>query len=372
MRRIVVLGSTGSIGRQTLDIVRAFPDEFDVVGLAAGSNTELLRQQVEEFNPAHVWSAAAGPAEFPGAAFTPMEEMVTLARVDQVMVALMGSVGLVPTLNALAAGKSVALSNKEPIVMAGKLIKDYEARYGGRVLPVDSEPSAIWQCLRGEDNEILRLLITASGGPFRTTPLEQMEDVTPEQALRHPTWRMGQKITIDSATLMNKAFEVIETHWLFGVPWERIEVVVHPQSTIHSMVEFADGSVKAQMGPPDMRLPIQYALFYPQRLPNSMIPRLDTSVSHSLNFDPLELERYPCFSLAVDAAKRGGTYPAVLSAADEVAVQAFLDGKISYGGIHRLVEQTLSEHESLPGETAEEVLQADAWASARAVELTAG
>ena len=372
MRRIVVLGSTGSIGRQTLDIVRAFPDEFDVVGLAAGSNTELLRQQVEEFNPAHVWSAAAGPAEFRGAAFTPMEEMVTLARVDQVMVALMGSVGLVPTLNALAAGKSVALSNKEPIVMAGKLIKDYEARYGGRVLPVDSEPSAIWQCLRGEDNEILRLLITASGGPFRTTPLEQMEDVTPEQALRHPTWRMGQKITIDSATLMNKAFEVIETHWLFGVPWERIEVVVHPQSTIHSMVEFADGSVKAQMGPPDMRLPIQYALFYPQRLPNSMIPRLDTSVSHSLNFDPLELERYPCFSLAVDAAKRGGTYPAVLSAADEVAVQAFLDGKISYGGIHRLVEQTLSEHESLPGETAEEVLQADAWASARAVELTAG
>ena len=371
MKRIVVLGSTGSIGRQTLDIVRAFPDEFEVVGLAAGSNTELLRQQVEEFQPAHVWSATTGTAEFAGTAFTPMEEMVTLPRVDQVMVALMGSVGLVPTLNALVAGKSVALSNKEPIVMAGKLIKDYEARYGGRVLPVDSEPSAIWQCLQGEDNEILRLLITASGGPFRTTPLEQMEDVTPEQALRHPTWRMGQKITIDSATLMNKAFEVIETHWLFGVPWERIEVVVHPQSTIHSMVEFADGSVKAQLGPPDMRLPIQYALFYPQRLPNSMIPRLDTSISHSLNFDPLEPGRYPCFSLAIDAARRGGTYPAVLSAADEVAVQAFLDGRVSYGGIHRLVEQTLSEHEPLPGETADEVLQADAWASARASELAA-
>jgi 1-deoxy-D-xylulose-5-phosphate reductoisomerase len=370
MRKIVVLGSTGSIGRQTLDIVRAFPDEFQVIGLAAGTNTVLLKEQVAEFRPSHVWSSTAGPSQFPGLQFTPMEEMVALTRVDQVMVALMGSVGLTPTLNALEAGKQVALSNKEPIVMAGRLIKDYEGRYGGKVLPVDSEPSAIWQCLQGEDNEILRLLITASGGPFRTTPLEEMENVTPEQALRHPTWRMGQKITIDSATLMNKAFEVIESRWLFGVPWERIEVVVHPQSTIHSMVEFADGSVKAQLGPPDMRLPIQYALFYPQRLSNSMIPRLDTSISHSLNFDPLEPKRYPCFSLAVESGKRGGTYPAVLSAADEVAVKAFLDGKISYGGIHRLVEQTLSEHDSLPGETAEEVLQADAWASARAMELT--
>ena len=369
MRKIVVLGSTGSIGRQTLDIVRAFPDEFEVVGLAAGSNTALLKEQVDEFQPAHVWSAAADGGAFPGRTYTPMEDMVTLQRVDHVMVALMGSVGLIPTLNALAAGKQVALSNKEPIVMAGKLIKEYEARYGGRVLPVDSEPSAIWQCLQGEDNEILRLLITASGGPFRTTPLDEMESVTPEQALRHPTWRMGQKITIDSATLMNKAFEVIESHWLFGVSWERIEVVVHPQSTIHSMVEFADGSVKAQMGPPDMRLPIQYALFYPQRLPNSMIPRLDTSVSHSLNFDPLDPERYPCFSLATEAARMGGTYPAVVSAADEVAVQAFLDGRISYGGIHRLVEQTLSDHDPLPGETAEEVLEADAWATARALEL---
>ena len=378
MRRIVVLGSTGSIGRQTLDIVRAFPDEFDVVGLSAGNNTELLKQQVEEFNPRHVWSAAAGPGDFPTASFTPMEQMVALSRVDHVMVALMGSVGLTPTLTALAAGKSVALSNKEPIVMAGKLIKDHEARYGGRVLPVDSEPSAIWQCLQGEpvnekgEWDILRLLITASGGPFRTTPLEEMENVTPEQALRHPTWRMGQKITIDSATLMNKAFEVIESRWLFGVPWERIEVVVHPQSTIHSMVEFADGSVKAQMGPPDMRLPIQYALFHPQRLPNSMIPRLDTTISQSLTFDPLEPGRYPCFSLAVEAGRKGGTYPAVLSAADEVAVQAFLDGRISYGGIHRLVERIIEEHDPMPGEDAGEVLEADAWASARAAELAGG
>ena len=193
--------------------------------------------------------------------------------------------------------------------MAGPLLKDYEARYGGAILPVDSEPSAIWQCLQGEDNEILRLLITASGGPFRTTPWRKWKASHPEQALQHPTWRMGQKITIDSATLMNKAFEVIESHWLFGVPWERIEVVVHPQSTIHSMVEFADGSVKAQMGPPDMRLPIQYALFYPQRLPNSMIPRLDTTISQSSTFDPLEPERYPCFSLAIEAGPEGRHLP---------------------------------------------------------------
>ena len=372
MKRIVVLGSTGSIGRQTLDIVRAFPEEFEVVGLAAGNNIELLNEQIKEFNPKHVCCIDPPAQSFPGMEFTSMEDMVCLDNVDQVMVALMGSVGLVPTLNALKAGKSVALSNKEPIVMAGGLIKEYASRYGGEVLPVDSEPSAIWQCLRGEDNEILRLLITASGGPFRTTPLEEMGAVTPERALQHPTWQMGKKITIDSATLMNKAFEVIETHWLFSVPWERIEVVVHPQSTIHSMVEFEDGSVKAQMGPPDMRLPIQYALFYPKRLPNTMIPRLDTTKSHSLTFDPLEPERYPCFNLAISAGKQGGTYPAVLSAADEVAVQAFLDSKIGFTDIPKVIEKVLNEHESLPGDKAEDFLEADRWATGRTAELTAG
>ena len=370
MKRIVVLGSTGSIGRQTLDIVRAFPDEFEVIGLAAGNNLELFEEQVKEFRPKHVCCIDPPTQGFPGMEFTPMEDMVCLDNVDQVMVALMGSVGLVPTLNALKAGKSVALSNKEPIVMAGGLIKEYAARYGGEVLPVDSEPSAIWQCLRGEDNEILRLLITASGGPFRTTPLEEMEAVTPERALQHPTWKMGKKITIDSATLMNKAFEVIETHWLFSVPWERIEVVVHPQSTIHSMVEFADGSVKAQMGPPDMRLPIQYALFYPKRLPNTMIPRLDTTNSHTLTFEPMEPGRFPCFELAVSAGKKGGTYPAALSAADEVAVQAFLDSKIGFTDIHKIIDRVLTEHESLPGDKAEDFLEADRWATGRATELT--
>ena len=369
MKKIVVLGSTGSIGRQTLDIVRAFPDAFEVVGLAAGNNVELLLDQVREFAPRYMYCANP-PSSLPdGVEVIGMTDMVSLDEVDTVMVATIGSVGLVPTLNALKKGKTIALSNKEPIVMAGSIIKDYERKYGGAVLPVDSEPSAIWQCLRGEENEIRRLMITASGGPFRTTPLVELEDVTPERALQHPTWYMGRKITIDSATLMNKAFEVIESHWLFGVPWDNIEVLVHPQSTIHSMVEFADGSIKAQLGPPDMRLPIQYALFYPQRFPNEMIPRLDTGISHALTFQPLERERFPCFGLAVAAGRKGGTYPAVVSAADDVAVHAFLEGKIPFTGIYKVVDKVLSEHESSDVLDAEEVLAADRWATDRAKEI---
>ncbi len=372
MKRIVVLGATGSIGSQTLDIVRAFPDEFEVVGLAAGHNLELLLEQINEFHPRHI-CCLSRPDPLPnGVAFTPMEDMVCLDDVDTVVVATMGSVGLIPTLNALKHGKAVALSNKEPIVMGGAIIKDYEARYGGQILPVDSEPSAIWQCLRGEENEIRRLMITASGGPFRSTPLEDMATVTPEQALKHPTWHMGKKITIDSATLMNKAFEVIESHWLFGVPLDKIEVVVHPQSTIHSMVEFADGSIKAQMGPPDMRLPIQYALFYPKRRANGMIPRLDTSISHSLTFQPLDPQRYPCFELAMEAGRQGGSCPAVLSAADDVAVHSFLGGKIAFTDIPRLVDRVLSEHKRTPGLDSAELLDADLWATARAEELVKG
>ena len=370
MKKLVVLGCTGSIGRQTLDIVRAFPNEFEVVGLAARTNVELLYEQMREFHPRHI-CCINRPASMPdGVFYTEMAEMVSLEEVDQVMVATTGSVGLIPTLTALKHGKDVALSNKEPIVIAGNLIKEYEKRYGGAVLPVDSEPSAIWQCLQGEDNQIRRLMITASGGPFRTTPLEEMAQVTPERALQHPTWKMGRKITIDSATLMNKAFEVIESHWLFDVPWDRIEVVVHPQSTIHSMVEFEDGSVKAQLGPPDMRLPIQYALFHPVRLPNDMIPRLDTGIPHSLTFQPLEQERYPCFKLAVDAGKKGGTFPAVLSAADEVAVNAFLEGRIAFTDIYSVVEKVLGQHQSSAGKNAEEVLEADRWATAKAIEIT--
>jgi 1-deoxy-D-xylulose-5-phosphate reductoisomerase len=363
MKKIVVLGSTGSIGRQTLDVVRAFPHEFRVVGLSGGTNLRLLMEQIQEFNPRHV-CCIAPPESLPnGVCFTPLEEMAGLDEVDLVMVATTGAVGLEPTLNALRHRKSVALSNKEPIVMAGHIIKEYERRHGGKVLPVDSEPSAIWQCLQGEKGPVQRLIITASGGPFRNTPLEELARVTPAQALNHPTWQMGKKITIDSATMMNKAFEVIESHWLFNVPWDRIEVVVHPQSTIHSMVEFADGSVKAQMGPPNMRLPIQYALFYPHRLPNHNIPRLPTNSAYSLDFQPLDVDRYPCFSLALAAARRGGTFPAVLSAADEVAVAAFLEGRIGFTDIHRVVEQVLSQHQPQPGNTLEDLLEADQWAT---------
>ncbi len=371
MRRIVILGSTGSIGRQTLDIVRAFPHEFEVIGLAAGNNTALLLEQISEFNPRYVWCNHP-PAPLPsGVALLPMDEMAALPEVDQVMVALMGGVGLHPTMRALQAGKQVALSNKEPVVMAGQALKAAEREYRARILPVDSEPSAIWQCLQGEDNHIRRLMITASGGPFRRTPLAELESVTPEQALQHPTWRMGAKITVDSATLMNKAFEVIESHWLFSVPWEDIAVVVHPQSTIHSMVEFDDGSVKAQLGPPSMRLPIQYALFYPQRLPNAEIPRLDIGVAWSLDFEPLQPERYPCFGLATAAGQEGGTTPAVLSAADEVAVESFLRGSIGFTDIYRVVEKVLAQHQNQPNPELDAIIDADRWAGKRAGEIAA-
>ena len=369
MRRIVILGSTGSIGRQTLDIVRAFRHEFEVVGLAAGNNTALLMEQVAEFNPGYIWCINPPSPLPPGTALMPMDEMAGLPEVDQVMVALMGAVGLEPTMCALRAGKQVALSNKEPIVMAGQTLKAAEAKHGAVILPVDSEPSAIWQCLQGEDNHIRRLLITASGGPFRRTPLAELESVTPEQALQHPTWRMGDKITIDSATLMNKGFEVIESHWLFSVPWDDIAVVVHPQSTIHSMVEFDDGSVKAQMGPPSMRLPIQYALFHPLRLPNEDIPRLDIGVAWSLDFEPLQKERYPCFDLAIAAGREGGTAPTALSAADEVAVDWFLQGRIGFTDIYRVVEKVLGENQNHQDADLQAVVDVDRWASVRAAEI---
>ena len=366
------MGSTGSIGRQTLDIVRAFRDEFEVVGLAAGLNLELLAAQIEEFQPRHVCCAYQEQRSLlpPNVTFTPMEQMVCQPEVELVMVATIGSAGLVPTLRALENGKAVALANKEVIIMAGELVKSLANSDGAALLPVDSEPSAIWQCLQGESEPVRRIIITASGGPFRTSPLEEMEAVTPERALEHPTWKMGRKITVDSATLMNKAFEVIEAHWLFDVPWDKIEVVVHPQSIVHSMVELADGSVKAQLGPPDMRLPIQYSLFYPTRLENQQIPRLDTGATRSLTFEPLDPQRYPCFNLAVEAGKKGGTYPAVLSAADEVAVECFLDRKIGFMDIHRTVETVLEDHNPSSGSCLEEIQAADHWARERAQRVT--
>ena len=366
MKGLVILGSTGSIGRQTLDIVRAFPDRFRVMGLAAGSNLELLAKQVQEFSPKAVYYAkgTANVDAIPrnGWRFTPMEEMVQDPMCDVVMVGTVGRAGLHPTLAAINARKSVALANKEVIVMAGNVVMAQAQRNGVEILPVDSEPSAMWQCMRGEDREVLRILLTASGGPFRDRPLHTLDSVTQEEALNHPTWRMGRKITIDSATLMNKGMEVIEANWLFGVPISRIEVVVHPQSIIHSMVEFADGSVKAQMGPPDMRFPIQFALSYPQRWVNQDLPKFKPVEIGKLTFEPMDMRRYPCFRLAIEAGLKGGTYPAVLAGADEAAVGMFLSQQISFGEIPKIVESTLAAHKSVQYPSLEDVLDADTWA----------
>ena len=366
VRGLAILGSTGSIGLQTLDVVRAFPEDFSVVGLAAGYNLELLAQEAAEFRPKVV--SCQGPNAISssllptGCRMVSPEEVSAHAAVDLVMAASVGKAGLRPIMAAIDAGKTVALANKEPLVMAGEIVMSEARRLGVDILPVDSEPSAIWQCMRGEERNVSKVVITASGGPFRRRPPAELASVTPEEALRHPTWRMGRKITVDSATLMNKGFEVIEAHWLFDLPWEKIEVVVHPQSIIHAMVEFADGSVKAQLSPPDMRLPIQHALHYPQRLENESLPRFNPVETGALTFEALDEARYPCFTLALEAGKKGGTYPAVLGAADEIAVELFLAGSIGFTDIPRLVEGVLSGHQSVSNPGLEEVFEADDWA----------
>ena len=377
MKNLVILGSTGSIGRQTLDVLRAHPGEFNVLGLSAWSSLDLLLEQAWEFRPRLIHCRRqCDPADLPPGcqlAAGPLD-LAAMSGADLVMQAMVGNAGLLPTFTALSHGISVALANKEPFVIAGELLTAEARRTGARLLPVDSEPSAVWQCLQGEDAEksVRRLLITASGGPFRTLPLIELDGVTPERALNHPTWRMGQKITIDSATLMNKGFEVIEARWLFDVPWERIDVVVHPQSIIHSMVEFTDGSVKAQLGPTDMRLPIQYALFYPERRSNESLPRFDPIATQSLTFEALDPLRYPCFTTALDAGRRGRTHPAVLSAADEEAVGLFLQRRIRFTDIPRLVADTLQRHDPVDSPTVEDILAADAWARESLLGLAAG
>ena len=366
VKTLIILGSTGSIGRQTLDVVRAFPHRFRVLGLAAGWNTELLLEQAREFRPQYICHAngSSGLELFSELGSQPlsMEEMVALPEVDLVMVGTSGRAGLFPILEGIKHGKSLALANKEPIIMAGEFIVAEARRCGATLLAVDSEPSAIWQCLRGEDQEIRRIILTASGGPFRHRSAHDLAQVTREEALRHPTWRMGRKITIDSATLMNKGMEIIEAHWLFDVPYEKIEVVIHPQSAVHSMVEFVDGSVKGKISPPDMRLPIQYALTYPERWSNPNLPQFDPIGTGQLSFERLDAERFPCFRLAVEAGRLGGTYPTALAASDEVAVGLFLNNQIGFMEIPKLVEATLAAHRSTDHPTLEEVLAADAWA----------
>ena len=368
MKRLAILGATGSIGQQTLEVVRSFSDRFQVVGLAAGRDAELLTRQITEFRPKLVSIESASSRERlrrPEYELLSLDKLASHPDVDLVVIAISGKAGLSPTLAAIEAGKSVALATKEVLVMAGEIVTAAAKRRGVEIMPIDSEPSAIWQCLRGEEGSVARLILTASGGPFRQFSQEQLATITPQQALDHPTWRMGRKITIDSATMMNKGFEVIEAHWLFDVPVEKIEIVVHPQSIVHSFVEFVDGSIKAQLSPPDMRLPIQYALFYPQR-PPSELPRLDFSNIGPLTFEAPDLEKFPCLRLALEAGQKKGTYPAVLAAADEVAVELFLEQRIGFLDIATLVEEALRQHQSIPHPSLEEILAADAWTREKA------
>ena len=366
--RIAVLGSTGSIGHQALDVIRQLPDRFSVVALAAGKNTVELSRQVEAFRPKYVCADAWGPAldhavEVTGARWLSMDEMAIAEDVDLVLVGTAGAAGLMPTILALRAGRPVAIANKEVLVMAGHLIREAMVAGGGSLRPVDSEHSAIWQCLWGEENhEIRRILLTASGGAFRDLPETELAAVTPEQALNHPTWKMGAKITVDSASLMNKGMETIEAMWLFDVPMEKVEVVLHRESIVHSLVEFSDGSVKAQLGVPDMRLPIQCALAYPERMPSPPMPVLDLASAGALHFGKPDIARFPCLKLAMDAGRAGGTAPAVMAAADEVAVGRFLAREVGFLDIPRIIEQVLDRHESTANPPLEAVIAADAWA----------
>jgi 1-deoxy-D-xylulose-5-phosphate reductoisomerase len=357
VKRLALLGSTGSIGRQVLDVVRWHPDEFSVAALVAARPSAVFEGQVAEFAPRSTCLTLTDGTD-------DLVEVATDPSVDLLVVATSGTVGFRPTIAALRAGKPVALANKETLIMAGHLVTAAASRSGAALLPIDSEHSAIWQCLQGEEpyaERVDRLLLTASGGAFRDRSVESLHDVTPAEALKHPTWNMGPKITIDSATLMNKGLEVIEAHWLFGLGFDRIDVVIHHQSVIHSLVEFVDGSVKAQLGLPDMRLPIQYAMAHPRRLPTP-VERLDLASVSRLTFAPVDNDKYPCLGLACSAGRSGGTYPTVLNAANEVAVARFLDTDLKFVQIAELIDAALQSHRPCPSPSLDEVLEADAWA----------
>lgn len=367
-KTLSILGSTGSIGTQALEIVAQHPDSFTVAGLSANGNWSLLASQVNRFKPDMVvLCEEAGREQFeeqliwrPNQILYGSEHLHELAVMDEaeiVLNSLVGFVGFVPTYEALKAGKRVALANKESLVAGGELITELIKETPGRLIPVDSEHSAMLQCIAGEPREqVEKIIITASGGPFRTWSRQQMESIQVEDALSHPNWNMGSKITIDSATLMNKGLEIIEAHWLFGLPMEKIEPVIHPQSIIHSMIEFSDGSTKAQLGPPDMRVPILYALTYPDRLALD-VPRIDWSRHQEMTFEPVDFERFPCLGLAMDAGRQGGHAPAILNAANEVAVERFLKKEIGYIDIARVVEESLVQiqvHTDISSESLQE------------------
>jgi len=376
VKGLSILGATGSVGTNVLRVVDAFPGRFTVVGLSAGDNVEKLAEQVARHRPrlVSVRSAATRDAlgrllELGATRVVVGEEgaveVATHPDADVVVASAVGAVGLVPTYRALQAGKDVALANKETLVMAGELMVAEARARGGKLLPIDSEHCALHQCLEGRrPDEVRRLVLTASGGPFRTRARESFDRVTPAEALAHPTWSMGRKITIDSATLMNKGLEVIEARWLFGVSAGRVEVLIHPQSVVHSMVEFVDGTVLAQLGVTDMRLPIQYALSYPERW-EAAIPGIDFSRGLRLEFETPDHERFPCLGLAYRALEGGGSLPAVLNAANEEAVGAFLDGRIGFPAIPEAIREVMDDHPPRTVATLDDVLAADAWARER-------
>ena len=369
-RRLALLGATGSIGRQVCDIVERHPDRFSLHALVAGTDSAALEAVARRHPEAHALLAHAAGAD-PVRAGRAIDEAVSDPEVDLVVVAAAGSAALAPTLAALDAGKDIALATKEVLVMAGELVRERMRRHGSQIFPVDSEHSAIWQCLWGENrSSIRRLIVTGSGGPFLRRPLETMETVTIAEALQHPRWKMGPKITVDSATMMNKGLEVIEAHFLFDVPYRAIDVVVHPQSVVHSMVEFVDGSIKAQLGVPDMHLPIAVALSFPERL-EGVTPAPDLTAIGELSFEALDGARYPAVALAREAGERGGTAPAVLNAANEEAVALFLQGQRRFVDIIPSVRAALEAAEPTEELTLDAAIAADRWARAH-VRASAG
>jgi 1-deoxy-D-xylulose-5-phosphate reductoisomerase len=369
-RGVAILGSTGSIGTTALRVLARQRQRFHVAALTAFANAALLEEQVAQTSPSYVGLVSAGPGPRSWRRGTEcLVEAATRGDVDVVLNAVVGSAGLDATLAALGAGKRVALANKETLVMGGELVARAAQQGGGEIVPVDSEHSAILQCLAGRPaREVRRLVLTASGGPFRDWSGERMERATVADALRHPTWRMGRKITIDSATLANKALEVIEAHHLFGVPYDRIEVVVHPQSVVHSFVEFVDGSVVAQLGVPSMELPVLYALTHPERVHDAGVPPYDPTELSPLTFEKVRWEDFPALSLGVEAGRRGGAQPAVYNAANEEAVALFLDGRITFGGIARAIAGALEALRGMPADTLDELRAADRAARAQVKE----
>ena len=377
MKTIALLGSTGSIGVSTLALVREFPERFRVHGMVAGQNLRLLAKQIKEFSPNCV--AIRNEQDVPRLrrllgnhkveilwGESGASTVASLAEVDVVLAAIVGGAGLMPCLQGVLAGKEIALANKEALVMAGELFVDAAKQRSVRLLPVDSEHSAVFQCLQGNHRaEVDKIILTASGGPFLRTPLSQLDKVSVAQALKHPNWKMGQKITIDSATMMNKGLEVIEARWEFDMQPDRIDVVIHPESVVHSMVRYQDGSIIAQLGIADMRIPIAYALAFPHRLEGSW-PPLDLKRHGQLNFMPLEKRRFPALSLAYAALREGGTMPTVLNAANEVAVAAFLDRRIGFREIHRIITRTMHKHRNRRATEVGEILEVDRWAREKA------